>query len=651
MTILYLDTETYSPTPIRHGTARYAEQAEILLATYAFDDQEVELVESPSRDFLQTLVDSADQIVIHHAFFDMTVLRIALGVVIPPHKVRCTMAQALAHSLPGGLDKLGPILGTPVKDEGKALIHLFCQPLPANRKLRRATKHTHPEEWRRFCTYAKKDIVALRGIAKKLPAWNWRPSNTFDERAVYFLDRTMNNRGVQIDVDLAKAAVPAIAAAEAAIAARAGELTDGALTNLKRRDETLRQVFNLYGVTLPDLRATTIERAIDSEDLPDELKELLRLRLMATTSSTAKYNALLRSVSTTDSRLRGALQYCGAARTGRWAGRMFQPQNLPRTPDSFCDTWQAACVAAIKDGSIAMLARLLDIPVTDLLSWVLRGAIVAAPGRKIVAADLSNIEGRVAAWLANEAWKIKAFEAFDRGEGPDLYKVTAGRMLGKPPEAVTKSERQVQGKVSELACGYQGAAGAFRSMALIYGLTIDAALAENIVASWRKANRNIVQTWYALDKAAKQVISANRQYTLTVNGRVQLERYKEWLLITLPSGRKLSYAKPRIDDGKIVFWGINQYSRKWTEINGYGGKFFENICQAVARDVIAAALLDAERDMLRPVLSVHDEAICEPDDDPQYSVDRLVKHLTAARPYLEGLPLAATGFEAQRYRK
>lgn len=644
--ILYLDTETFSPTPITAGVARYAEQAEVIILTYAWDDGPVELIEFPDAFTVRGLIDCADEVVIHNAAFDTTVLRIALGVDIPPDKVRCTMAQALAHGLPGSLDMLCAIfrLEQAKLKEGKALIQLFCKPQP-ERRSPRTTAREHDSAWQRFCAYARQDVNALRELSRKLPVWNWRPQPHFDERAVCALDQVINRRGVAIDVALAEGAVEVVQAAQAAVKRRAAELTGGRFANLKARDETLLQLFIDYGEALPDLRASTLERRLEDEQLPEELREILRLRLVSTTVSTAKYQALLRATSS-DGRLRNTLQYCGAARTGRWAGRTFQPQNLPRTPDAFDEAAQAAAVERF----VSREPWSDPAEAVEQASWCLRGALVAGPGHKLIAADLSNIEGRVAAWIAGETWKLEAFAAFDRGEGHDLYKITAGRILNKPPEDVTKAERQVQGKVSELALGYQGAVGAFSAMAAAYGLDVAEEEALSIVKQWRRANSKIASYWYELDDAVRSTITGGVE--VVVREAVAVERWRGWLKVILPSGRALSYAKPAITErGEIVYQGIHQLTRQWTEIKTYGGKLFENICQATARDILACGMLDAEAVGLRPVLSVHDEVICEPPDDDFFDVDLLVEQMTRPRRWIEGIPLAAAGFEAQRYRK
>lgn len=681
---LFLDSETFSETPITHGTHRYAEGAEVMIVTYAWDDEPVQTVEFPARGDVQELLDEADVIVGHNiGNFDSVVFRHALNVETDLSKTFDTMACALSHSLPGSLGKLCEVLKVDADDaktDGKQLIQLFCKPRPKTSKLRRATKETHPDEWRQFLAYAGRDITSLRALYRKLPRWNYDIGKP--EHRVWQLDQRINSRGVRIDLGLARSAIVACADAKDILAARVNEMTDGEVQAATQRDLMLKHLLERYGVTLPDFQKGTLERRLEDPDLPEPVRELLAIRLQASSTSVAKYQRLADATSS-DERLRGTLQYCGAMRTGRWAGRIFQPQNLPRTPDSYTADVQEAEIAIIKGG----MADLVLPNIIEASSYAIRGSMIAGEGKELVVADLSNIEGRVLAWLAGETWKIEAFEAYDRGEGPDLYKVTAGRILNKTPEAVTKDERQTTGKVPELACGYQGAAGAFDAMAKIYNLQLSPKEVLKIVLQWRAANAKIVQFWYDMEEAARMAVAAPGEVFPV--GRVALRRDGAWLKMKLPSGRFLCYPSPRIEgvpcpcmkckgDGKILYQdetvetcdkckgkgtvprnqityaGINQYSRKWERLKTYGGKLVENCVQATARDVIVEGLLTADARGFAPLLSVHDEIITErePAED---NLEDLVGFMTgrgnAAIPWCDGLPLAADGFTARRYRK
>jgi len=681
---LFIDSETFSETPITHGTHRYAEAAEVMVVTYAWDDEPVQTLEFPARGDVQELLDEADVIVGHNiGNFDSVVFRHALNVETDLSKTFDTMACALSHSLPGSLGKLCEVMGVgadEAKTDGKALIQLFCKPRPKTSKLRRATKETHPDEWQQFLAYAGRDITSLRALYRKLPRWNYDIGKP--EHRVWQLDQRINARGVRIDLALARAAIAACADAKDVLAARTQELTAGEVQAATQRDLMLRHLLEHYGVTLPDFQKGTIERRLEDPDLPDPVRELLAIRLSASSTSVSKYQRLVDATSS-DGRLRGTLQYCGAMRTGRWAGRLFQPQNLPRTPDAYTPEVQEEEVALIKSGA----ADLLLPDVIESCSFALRGSMIAAEGKELVVADLSNIEGRVLAWLAGETWKIQAFKDYDNGEGPDLYKVTAGRILNKPPADVTKDERQTTGKVPELACGYQGAAGAFDAMAKIYNLQLSSEEVLKIVKQWRQANANIVQFWYDMEEAARSAVAAPG--VVFPVGKVALRRDGAWLKMKLPSGRFLCYPSPRIEwvpspcmkckgDGKITredetveacdkckgkgsiprnqvtYAGINQYSRKWERLKTYGGKLVENCVQATARDVIVEGLLSADARGFEPLLSVHDEIVTErePHED---NLEDLVGFMTgrgnAAVAWFDGLPLSADGFTSRRYRK
>lgn len=329
-TPLYLDTETYSETPITNGTHRYAEGVEIIMWQWAIGDGPVQIRDGDEdiSDLLALLEDPEYEVVIHNSAFDRTVMRHS-GIDLPVDRVFDTLVCAMAHSLPGSLGTLCSILGVAVdksKDkEGRAWISLFCKPQPKGRKLRRATKETHPIEWQRFRDYGGLDIEAMREVYKKLPRWNYRGA----ERELWMLDQKINERGVLMDLDLAHAAIRASDRAQKIHAADAVRLTDGAVTSANQRDKMLEHILEAYGVGLPDLQISTLERRIDDPDLPVELRELLAVRLQASKTSVSKYKRVINGVSS-DGRLRGLLAFCGALRTGRWAGRLWQPQNTPR---------------------------------------------------------------------------------------------------------------------------------------------------------------------------------------------------------------------------------------------------------------------------------------------------------------------------------
>lgn len=649
MSTLFLDLETYSETPITHGTHKYAETAEVLLVAYAFDDEPVEvmdLTERGSLDSVQMMIDTADKVVIHNSAFDRTVLR-HCGVHMPLDKVEDTMVIALAHGLPGSLGALCDVLGVPqdkAKDKaGKKLIHLLTKPRPKNVKLRRATRDTHPEEWAAFIEYARLDVDAMRVVYRLLPDWNRHGG----ERALWLLDQKINDRGIAIDVELANAALRAFQRSSRDLAERTRILTNGAVGSLTQRGKFLEHLEQTLAFTTPDLKKGTVSTLLQGTLTP-EVRELLEIRQQASATSPAKYKVLLKATSA-DGRLRGTLQFCGASRTGRWGGRLFQPQNLPRP--AIGNLRDEELQRAIDMGIDAMKLDCEDLifdNVSELCSSAVRGALIASPGHKLVVSDLSNIEGRVLAWLAGEEWKTEAFKQFDAGVGHDLYKLAYAKSFNKKAEDVTKDERQI-GKVQELALGYQGSVGAFSSMAALYGVFLPEDEVKRIVEAWRKAHSAVVALWYDLERAVKDAIRApNKRFTV----RDLSIGYKDnWLRIKLPSGRYLCYPNAGLNEGSIVYEGVNQYTKKWETIETYGGKLVENVVQAVARDVLASGMFRAEAAGYAVCLHVHDELITETPDTDEYSVDELSRIMSTNPGWSLGLPLAAAGFETRRYKK
>lgn len=679
---LWLDLETYSDVPITHGTHAYARQAQIMLFAWALDDSPAQVWDRTSGSEMPpalyaALADARVQIWAHNSYFDRTVLDGLWRT--SPLRWRDSMVLALMHGLPGSLGQLCDILRVPfdqAKDkEGRQLVNLFCKPRPKTSRLRRATRETHPQEWAKFVDYARLDIDAMRAVCQRLPRWNAA------EWPLWHLDQRINDRGVAIDLELVHAAIAAVEQEQKRLAARAQQVTGGQVQSATRRAEVLQHALDAYGVSLPDLQKSTLERRLQDAALPPALHELLALRLDASSTSVSKYEVLARATSE-DGRLRGTLQFCGASRTGRWAGRLFQPQNLPR-PALEAEAVQTG-IDALKAGCADLVAK----NVIELASSALRGCIVAPAGSKLVCADLSNIEGRMLAWLAGESWKLQAFEAFDRGQGPDLYKLAYARAFAVQPEDVTKAQRQI-GKVMELMLGYEGGVGAFLTGAATYGIDLDhmaetalpgipaevQADAASYLASrkqrgegafglsdrafvacdaikrlWRQAHARTASFWPEMLQAARNALSLpGERFDCR---RLALQRDGAWLRIRLPSGRLLCYPGVALDEGgTLTYMGVNPYSRRWERLKTYGGKLVENITQAAARDVLAAAMPHIEQAGYRIVLTVHDEVICEAPDIPEFNAENLSALLAANPEWADGLPLAAAGFEAHRYRK
>lgn len=349
---IFLDTETFCETPINNGTHRYAEGAEIIMWQWAVGDGPVEIRDGDEdiSDLLALLEDESYEVVIHNSAFDRNVIRHATGIVIPVERVFDTMVCAMAHSLPGSLSTVGTILGVAqdkAKDkEGRTWIALFCKPQPKGRKIRRATRSTHPIEWQRFRDYGGLDIEAMREIYKKLPRWNYRGA----ERELWALDQKINERGVMLDIDLAHAAIRASERAQKQLAKQAHDMTSGAVTSANQRDRMLEHILEEYGIALADLKGSTIEKTLADVDMPFELKELLMVRVEASRTSVSKYKRVI-SGSSSDGRMRGTAAFCGALRTGRWAGRLLQLQNCPRPTikNKEIDLWIEALKADAED--------------------------------------------------------------------------------------------------------------------------------------------------------------------------------------------------------------------------------------------------------------------------------------------------------------
>jgi DNA polymerase len=681
--ILYLDTETYSPINLTTaGLAKYATQVEVTIVTWAVDDGPVHEwdvtrnAEMPPA--LRIAAAQCDVVKAHNAQFDSTVVNASLPELgkLLDGKWYCTMAQALRHGLPGGLEKLSVIFKLGVdeaKIKGRELVMLFCKP---DKNGHRATRYTHPQQWSEFLVYAKRDIVAMRTFARKCPTWNDTPH----ELALWDLDQKINRRGISVDVEFAKAAVRATTAELKRLGKRTEEITGGAVLRATQRDRLLALLFAEYGVDLPDLKADTIERRLEDPELPEFVKELLRLRQSSSKSSTSKYKRILEMH--VAGRMYFLLQYCAALRTGRWGGRNFQPQNLPRPSMSFAEILDA--IEAVMEGAEEVL---LD-DIMSAMSSAIRSVLRAGKGRKLVISDLANIEGRMLAWIAGEVWKLQAFRDYDAGTGPDLYKVAYARAFDVSTDDVDKQMRQI-GKVMELALGYEGGVGAFVAMAATYGIDLDElaerarptipaatlldaeqmwqwakkknrtlGLEQNVyvvcralVVLWREAHPETVNLWVATETAARCAI-LNPGQTFTA-GRLAFDRKGAWLRMRLPSGRYLLYPNPKLvgPQQQIQFAAWNVYRKCWMREPTYGGKMVENACQATSRDVMAHAMPLAEDAGFPIVLTVHDELVTEPLDQPEFNVARLSAILATNPPWAEGLPLAAAGFETQRYRK
>lgn len=690
---LWIDLETYCEVPIKFGTYVYARAAEITLISYAIDDAPPECIDltDPSHwlcdELAEAMADPNCEVWAQNSQFDRTVLSHFKGLPqVPIERWRDTMVQAYCHALPGSLDKLCDVLAVPQEvaklKDGRSLVMLFCKPRPKNTKIRRATRETHPEQWARFIEYAKADITSMRECHKRMPKFNY-PTGASGELHHWHLDQKINDRGFCVDLDLVRGAIEAVADEKEVLKQQAQEITNGEVTNATRRDQVLHHILEQYGIVLEDLKKGNIERVLDNPDMPRGVKELLAIRLQATTTSTAKYTALLNATNA-DGRCRGTIQFGGAARTLRASGRVFQPQNLPSR--GLLEDYEIDFgIDAVKSGA----AHEFFPNVMKLLSSCVRGVLVASPGSKLVVADLSNIEGRLAAWLAGEAWKLDAFRAFDSGTGHDLYNLAYAKAFKIDVTAVKKPQRAI-GKVMELMLGYGGGVGAFVTGALGYGFDIQKLAEDNwgtfpqeqmsesnkfyayvmkkktntfglskegfmacdiLKRLWRESNPMISGMWGVLENAITLAIT-NPGAVYDVGQHIKVRRDTNWLRVRLPSGRYLCYANPRLDEkGGISYMGLNNYTRQWTRLKGYGGLFLENCCQAIARDVLYSSMPKAEAEGYRVVLHVHDELVTEAPDTKLFTDVKLAGILSSEIEWAAGLPLAAAGFESYRYKK
>jgi DNA polymerase len=681
---LWIDTETRSSVPIKQGNAKYATDVEVMTVQWAVDDG-VPVVEDltasePSKALIAA-AEKADEIWAHSAEFDRTVLETtSWWPVVPWEKWRCTAALARMHGLPGGLDKLSVIFKLPVdeaKDKrGKELIQLFCVPTK-DELVKYNDRHSHPAEWKQFLAYGLQDIPAMRAVYKATPKWNATPRMW----AFWHLDQRMNARGVAMDLKLCQGAVDSTTRAKQRLRNKTTDMTLGVVESTTQRNRLLAYLED-YGVSLPDLTADTVERRLNDEALPEHVKELLRIRQQASKASTAKYKRALNQH--VGGRLRNLLVFCGAMRTGRWAGRTLQPQNLPRPKHKPWEIEQA--IVAFREDA----ADLYDPEdILGLASSCLRGMIVAEPGNRLVISDLANIEGRFMAWIAGEAWKLEAFAAYDRKEGPDLYKLSYARAFNIDPEDIADEgdfRRQI-GKVMELALQYYGGVGAFCSMAETYHLDLDALAAaawdvipaetkleahrlwlkaqkrrrtygleervwvvcQSLVLLWRAAHPAICKFWKDLEEATHAATHTPGKVKKV--GRLSIDRHGNWLRVLLPSGRYLSYPAPREGEFDSSYLGIDPYTKQWKRISTYSGKRAENIVQGGCADILMDGLLAADEAGYNPVLSVHDEGICEPKDEDKYHDKALSKLLVESSLWADGLPLAAKGKTLYRYSK
>lgn len=639
---LSIDLETYSSVDLgKSGVYKYAESEdfEILLFAYSIDDGEVKVVDLASGEIIpeEILVALSDESIEKWAFnanFERACLSRFLGERLNPKGWYCTMIWSAYLGLPLSLEKVGEVLKLDKQkmNEGKALIRYFsipCKPTKTNGMRTRNLPHHDLEKWSTFMEYNQRDVETEMAIKKKLSAFPMSHS----EWENYWIDQNINDRGILIDEVLVDSAIKLDEILREENMARAIELTGLENPNSPLQ---LKEWLNKKGLEIESLAKKDVESALKNAE--GDIKEVLELRQELSKSSVRKYDAM-KNVKGKDNRARGLIQFYGANRTGRYSGRLIQVQNLRRNNLKDLDLARSL----VKNRDYETLEILYESP-SDVLSQLIRTAFIPKEGTRFIISDFSAIEARVLAWLAGEQWVLDAFE-----NGEDIYCRTASRMFGVPVEkhGVNGNLRQ-KGKIATLACGYQGALGALKAMGGIeMGLSEDEL--QSIVDSWREANPNIVSLWWEIDAVVKRVVKTRikEEYKNLV-----ISYEKGILFIELPSKRRLAYPKAKIGINRfggesIVYEGI-VVGNKWDKIESYGGKFVENIVQAIARDILAEAMMRLEKKGFNIVMHIHDEVVIESDSS---SIEEINEIMSLVPSWAPGLILDADGFESEFYKK
>ena len=644
MPTLGIDIETYSEVDLpKCGVYAYAEHPsfEILLFAYAFDDEETQVVDLkcgeqlPPR-VLDALTDPAITKTAFNAAFERTCIGRCLGKRLDAAQWQCTAVQSAMLALPLSLEGVGEVLGIERKKlkEGGDLVRYFslpCKPTKANGQRTRNLPEHAPEKWQRFKEYCVRDVEAEREIRAKLQGYPI-PAK---EQELYRLDQEINDRGIMVDPVLVARAIECDGQYREKTTKRAYELTGLANPNSPAQ---LKEWLEGQGTQVDTLDKKAVRALLP--DAEGDVLEVLKLRLLMAKTSVKKYEAIRRSVCA-DGRVHGLLQFYGANRTGRWAGRLVQIQNLPQNhlPDL------ALARDLVKAGRYADIEALYE-STPNVLSELIRTAFVPRPGCRFIVADFSAIEARVIAWLAGEQWRLEVFEG-----GGDIYCASASKMFHVPVEKHGQnSHLRQKGKIAELALGYGGAVGALTAMG-----ALDMGLAEEelppLVRQWREANPHIIRLWAQVENAAMTAVREKARVRL---GRLTFHCRSGMLFITLPSGRKLCYVKPRIQTNRfggdgLTYEGVGE-GKKWTRIETFGGKLTENIVQATARDLLAEAMLRLRDAGLEIVMHVHDEAVLEVPIGHS-GVEEVCALMAEVPAWADGLPLRADGYECRFYQK
>lgn len=647
MRTLSIDIETYSPLDLRqHGVYAYAAhpEFEILLFGYAFDDDPVQVIDLAQGEKLPQELQNAlyDPEILKTAFnasFERTCLSAFLGSVTPPEQWSCTAVWARELGLPATLESVGIVLGLPEDKQklktGKALIRYFsipCKPTKTNGMRTRNLPQHDPERWQLYKEYNAGDVVAERAIRKKLANYPILPS----EQILWEHDQRINDRGVGVDLVFAEQAIRMDEVIKARLLDSAKELTG--LDNPKSTAQLKGWIEDTAGITVESLNKKSIAGVRADADHED-VDRMLDIRAGLAKTSTEKYKAMQRTACE-DHRIRGLTQFYGASRTGRWAGRLVQMQNLPQNkmPDRDLDIARQL----VRAGDLTTMELLFD-DISGTLSQLIRTAFIPRKGHRFIVADFSAIEARVIAWLSGEQWRMDVFNTHGK-----IYEASAEQMFHLPPGSVKKGDPMRQkGKIAELALGYGGSVGALKSMgALEMGLVEDEL--KPLVNSWRAANPAITKFWWDTDAAARRTIQTKAPTTLPFD--MGFFKKGPLLKLRLPNGRELSYVKPAIVDDSITYEGNIQSSGAWGRIESYGPKLVENIVQAVARDCLAEAICRLENNGFPVVFHVHDEVICEVPEGVS-SAKELSAIMSEPIAWADGLPLRADAYECEYYRK
>lgn len=643
---LGIDIETYSSVDlIKSGVYAYVSAPDftILLFAYAFDDGPVELVDLTKDELpdeiMQALTDNQILKTAYNANFERTCIQKHFGIRLPVNEWSCTMVASSELGLPNSLATVAMALGLAEQKDsrGKALINYFskpCKPTDANGHRTRNLPEHDPEKWQTFKDYCKQDVEVERSIRRKIARFPIESS----EQRLWEYDQRINDRGVRIDPRVVNNAIKFDAIYSEHCRQRAFEITGlenvNSISQIKGwiKEKTGKDIKSLTKETIGDLASTT-----DSEDV----KEVLRLRSEMGKTSIAKYKAMQQSVCP-DGRVRGLLQFYGANRTGRWAGRLVQVQNLPQNHMRDLDLARQTVAA----GDFEVFEMLYNNP-PQVLSELIRTAFIPSDGRRFIVSDFSAIEARVLSYLADEMWRIEVFKTHGK-----IYEASAAQMFKVPMESIKKGDPLRQkGKIAELALGYGGSVGAMVNMgALKQGLQEEEL--QPIVDSWRASNPKITAFWRTVERAALDAVEGKPS---RIAHGISFVKQAGILFIGLPSGRRLAYVKPRIETNKfgrpaLTYEGMNQTKKSWERLETFGGKLTENIVQAFSRDCLAESIIRLEDLGFEINFHVHDEVVL---DVPigQSSAEEVAEIMGQPISWAPGLPLKAAAYEADYYLK